>query len=820
MEEFLSEKNLAETPTTNEHLNHGDCTTSAENVQPSNDDFDKIPTCDLRGISVDTYRRYGCSYDISERRIVIPTVLPDGNSSYVKVLTNSKRQELKDAGLVEGKDFKKVIAGKGTRGIFNLNGISADSPVFITEGELDALSIAHCGYSNVIAVGGQSTGNLIEWLNNNPAEYQFLILFDNDKAGRNAAPKATDDLKRAGYRTAYDFLSTKNKKEDANDILMQKGETSLRTRINLIGSKANFNLDVEKVKEEYPIAEYQPVSDINVIQDLLNHIPCAELTYTEWLSVGMTLKSLGCSVDIWDKWSQNDTRYKAAEINAKWNSFNAEKGEWSIATLIFFAKKFGYSGTALLFFNGDDTDLDNARRIAYVFRDKLRYMTDTDSWATFDGAKWIVGEDSKISSIYPFISELADTMKTTAKSEKERKLAKTFASMKKINPAIAFMKGVKEIFITRKDLDQHKNLLNCLNGVVDLESKKFYPHSPDLLLTQQINAAYKPNLRSDIVDNFFNTILPDADTRAAFLRFLGYGLTGEINEEKALFIFGDGGNGKGTLTQTLLRLIGTYATPFPIKAILQRYQTKDCNAATPAFSQLECKRLAIAEEIPKGERLDIAQFKSLTGGDQLPVRRLHHELSIIEDPTHKMIFSGNHLPELDDARDFGLIRRLLVINFTQTFDASNCDVYLKQKLLMPDALSSLLSLLIDNAAQWYKNGLLNSDAMIQTKNEYLKREDFVAEFIDENCVQVATGVIPLKDFLNRLRDSSATARHMTDRALRDTVSRTLAAMQNVEKKRRNQGTIIFGLGWIVDDTDPFANDFTGGESIPDSATPF
>lgn len=471
-------------------------------------------------------------------------------------------------------------------------------------------------------------------------------------------------------------------------------------------------------------------------------------------------------------------------------------------------------------FSGDDTDLDNACRIAFFYKNQLRYVPGLDVWATYDGAKWILGEDGKSSSVYPYVRKLADKMKDAAKDDKERKFAKKFASMKKISPAISFMKGIEEIFIKQQDLDTHKNLLNCKNGVVDLETKKLYPHDPDLLLTQQVHAEYKPAHHNDVVDNFFKTILPDEETRLAFLRFLGYGLTGEINEEKALFIFGGGGNGKGTLTQSLLRLIGNYAMPFPIKAILQRYQTKDCNAATPVFSQLEYKRLAIAEEIPKGERLDIAQFKLLTGGDQLPVRKLHHELSVITDPTHKMIFSGNHLPELDDARDFGLIRRLLVIRFTQTFNADNCDVNLKHKLLQPDALSGLLSLLVDNAAQWYQDGLLSSSAMVQTKNDYLRQEDFVAEFIDENCVVTANGVIPLKDFLNRLRDNSIMAKRMTDRALRDTVSRTLAAMQGVEKKKLHGGIYkIVGLGWLADNTDGFGDDFAG-DPIPDSAVPF
>ena len=96
-------KNTAEMPQNTVQINLDNSTTPAEIVQPSNvdtdvtvpaDNLDALSADNLRGISIDTYRHYGCSYDILSSRIIIPTILPDGNSSYVKVLTNSKRQEL------------------------------------------------------------------------------------------------------------------------------------------------------------------------------------------------------------------------------------------------------------------------------------------------------------------------------------------------------------------------------------------------------------------------------------------------------------------------------------------------------------------------------------------------------------------------------------------------------------------------------------------------------------------------------------------------------------------------------------------------------
>lgn len=451
-------------------------------------------------------------------------------------------------------------------------------------------------------------------------------------------------------------------------------------------------------------------------------------------------------------------------------------------------------------FSGDFHNVAYARRMEYVFGKQLRYIRAADKWATYSKGIWTIESNARNSAIYPYTNQLAEALIECASNKKERQIAETFASTKKINMSIAQLKGLSSLFITYQDLNTHKNLLNCKNGVIDLQTKKLLPHAPEFLFTQMINAEYRAGYHNEIVDNFLKDIMPDDQTRAALLRFLGYGLTGEISEEKALFIHGGGGNGKGTLTKTLLRLLGTYATAFPIEGVLSRYQTRDANAATPAFNQLEFKRLAIAEEIPAGEKLNLAKFKLLTGGDPLPIRRLHEEFSVIEDPTHKMIFSGNHLPELDDTRDFGLNRRLSVIKFTQTFDAVNADIHLKDILSTPDALSGLLTLLVDNAAQWYQDGLINSAAMDLAKNEYLREQDFILEFIDEYCVVVANATIRLKEFTEKLRAESSVARTMTDRELNNALTKALSSLENVSKKKAHGVSKIFGLGWQSDES--------------------
>ena len=275
--------------------------------------------------------------------------------------------------------------------------------------------------------------------------------------------------------------------------------------------------------------------------------------------------------------------------------------------------------------------------------------------------------------LFPAVTELADVLDANADNanKHERQIATALKSGKKVSAAITMIKGIRPAIVTADDLNNHPNLLNCQNGVIDLQTGKLYQHDARLLMTQCINSAYRAGYYSDVTEKFLNEIITDEDTLAAVMRYLGYCLTGEVNAEKAMLWYGRGGNGKGTLTNTLIRLFGSYATPFPVKTILARYQSKDADAATPAFSKLKWKRLAISEEIPQSERLDAATFKLLTGGDAIPIRKLHEEASEIS-PTHKLLISGNYNVELD-SNDVGLRRRIMRVEFNQTFTDSKQD---------------------------------------------------------------------------------------------------------------------------------------------------
>lgn len=84
------------------------------------------------------------------------------------------------------------------------------------------------------------------------------------------------------------------------------------------------------------------MSKINLIP-LLGYIHPAELSYEEWLDVGMALQHEGYAMEVWDDWSSQDpARYHQEEMQRKWDSFRGNPKPVTGATITQMAKTRGW----------------------------------------------------------------------------------------------------------------------------------------------------------------------------------------------------------------------------------------------------------------------------------------------------------------------------------------------------------------------------------------------------------------------------------------------------------------------------------------------
>lgn len=169
-----------------------------------------------RGISLETLNRFKVGYVEAWKHPKAPAapasprlIIPTSRHSY---LARDTRAELTE-------DQKRYSKSKvGTVRIFNSKALTlADKPIFIVEGELDALSIIDVGGE---AVGLGSLGNidkLLKLLENNKPSKPLIIALDNDDPGKEKTKLLEDGLEKLGL--AHYTINPYGEYKDANAAL-------------------------------------------------------------------------------------------------------------------------------------------------------------------------------------------------------------------------------------------------------------------------------------------------------------------------------------------------------------------------------------------------------------------------------------------------------------------------------------------------------------------------------------------------------------------------------------------------------------------------
>ena len=446
-------------------------------------------------------------------------------------------------------------------------------------------------------------------------------------------------------------------------------------------------------------------------------------------------------------------------------------------------------------------DQDNADRLNSMCGNEIRWDLDSENWFLYEGGVWRPHGNSN-SVLLPYTRRVSDFIKSHYQQSKNsvavslgENLYRKWKKRKTQFNAIELLKGIRSILITQADLDKNPMLLNCKNGVVDLETGKLMQAAPELLLTKQCNAAYIPNAPAPLFESFMQQILPDEETREAVLRYLGYCLTALTVEEKVFFAYGTGGNGKGSLLGTIQTLLGDYSTAFKIGVLLKQKYGVNPDAASPEIAKLNRVRIAIVSESKDVRKFDTATLKDLTGGDIITARAMYQQ-PISFNPTHKFFLQGNNLPSPENINDTGFLRRFYIIKFLQKFTEEAANLHLKADLVTADSLNGILALLVKYCLKWQREGLLISSDMKAAKAEYIDENNFVAEFISDNCELVQGAYIKRKDFISRLREE----KHISDKQYKDKdLVSMIAAIDGITYDKtadKNKSNAFFGVKWI------------------------
>jgi putative DNA primase/helicase len=397
------------------------------------------------------------------------------------------------------------------------------------------------------------------------------------------------------------------------------------------------------------------------------------------------------------------------------------------------------------------TDAGNAEMFAALYGEKVRFDHKQGRWLIWDTNRnrWVADEQYKVRILAKQTArQRARSALGIANDEESRRefsWARQSEGRYRIDAALDLAKSEPPISDDGKGWDADPWIFGVANGIVDLRTGELRIATQRDRITKFSPVTFTAGAKSPRFEHFMNEVFGGDLALIGYVqKALGYSLTGNTREQCLFACYGEGSNGKSTLLETILYIMGDHGVDLPFSVL----EAKQYGSAHGEGVNLPGARFAKAVEIREGRRLDEARVKSWTGGDTITVRPLYHD-SFSFQPTHKLWLAFNHKPVIgDDSR--AMWRRVKLIPFLHSFDSAHADSGLVEKLKAE--ASGILNWAIKGCLAWQKDGLKTPVAIEQATAAYEKESDPLAPFFDDCCELGTAFQLPKGDLRNAYHD--------------------------------------------------------------------
>jgi putative DNA primase/helicase len=359
-------------------------------------------------------------------------------------------------------------------------------------------------------------------------------------------------------------------------------------------------------------------------------------------------------------------------------------------------------------------------------QDRLRWDNTRGLWLIW-GRHWLV---DGVGRVFHWARELARRLRQDQEGAKA--LAK-IAAASAIERAARSDPRVATVLL---DWDKDQYAIGTADVHVDLRTGAMRPLEPRDLMQRSTLVAPDPEMATPIWDKFlWETFGGDIDQIEWLHQWFGYCLTGDVTAEMLVFLYGTGGNGKGTVIDTITAIAGDYATPINTGMLMQR----KFEAHETEIARLCGARLIFGSELNKDARWDAARLKRLASKEGKMTGRFMHKNHFDFPLTGKLTITANHKPVIEHV-DSALERRLVLWPFPFQLEKAAMDASLKDRLVpeYPGILWKLivganeaLGTIAGGGSLWN----LVPQTVVEASREYLVEEDHTALWLKERCVK-------------------------------------------------------------------------------------
>ena len=485
---------------------------------------------------------------------------------------------------------------------------------------------------------------------------------------------------------------------------------------------------------------------------------------------GRILKRFGDTGKAYDAFLQRaaqcDPPLDDSELNTIWHSaqgfykrLSAQEG---------YVAPEAYNAGDYLYKPADDSDIGEARVLAQVFADRLRY-SDATEFIHYSGVIWEESLPMAHATFHDLTDmQLAESRKASAKAWKvlenngAAEILRSIPNKKKATGMLndeqtaaytVYTEAAAYVSLTMK-YRESRNIRSVLNEVPsmvlirpqDLDADPFLLNTPDCTynLSKGLEGAV-PHL-SDHFMTKVTAVNPGDQCRQLWLDALetffcgdpeliryvqlvaGMAAIGQVFIEALIIAYGDGRNGKSTFWNVLARVLGSYSGNISADTL-----TVGCRRnIKPELAEAKGKRLLIAAELEEGTRFNTSTVKQLCSTDEIYAeKKFKAPFSYI--PSHTLVLYTNHLPRVG-AIDSGTWRRLIVIPFHAKIEG-NSDIKNYADFLHENAAPAILSWIIEGAQEViHRKFKIDLPACVRKAiHDYHEENDWLGHFLTECC---------------------------------------------------------------------------------------
>jgi putative DNA primase/helicase len=349
-----------------------------------------------------------------------------------------------------------------------------------------------------------------------------------------------------------------------------------------------------------------------------------------------------------------------------------------------------------------------AMRFAIAHGEALIHDHHRGRWYSWDGITWRVNENGLAFDLMREICRDGGIKRSGA-----------------ISGALNIAKNLRRFAVTSEIWDQDPWLLGTPAGTVDLRDGSLRTSDQGDHITKRTSVApAKPGTEPTRWLEFLNQAMRGDQAMIRYLqKCAGYSLTGLTIEHSLFFNHGPGGNGKSVFSNTMLHIMGEYATVLPMDALMasqgQQHPT--------TLAALRGARLACASETEEGRAWAEAKIKEITGGTPIKARFMRQD-EFEYTPQFKLWIIGNHKPVLKNVDD-AVRRRFKLMSWL--FKPEIINKMLEQDLMRE--WSAILRWAIDGCHMWQCEGLCEPEAVQSETASYFADQDSMAQWMGECC---------------------------------------------------------------------------------------